>query len=58
MAIRADFVGFGRGSGAKISVTDGGTAIKFSQGGPVAWQEWFAEQGGWTKALQAVGMSE
>ena len=57
-AIRADFVGYGRGSGAKTEVKDGGTALRFSPRGLVAWQEWFAEQEGWKKAVEAVGLSE
>ena len=58
IAIRADFVGYGRGSGAHTTVNDGATAVRFSQGGLVTWQEWFAEQNGWKKALEAVGLSE
>jgi ketosteroid isomerase-like protein len=54
IAVRADFVGHGRGSGAKTTVNDGGTAVKLSARGLVVWQEWFAEQGGWDKALEAV----
>ena len=57
-AVRADFVGYGRSSGVKTAVNDGGTALKLSDRGRVVWQEWFAEQGGWTKALEAVGLSE
>jgi hypothetical protein len=58
LAVRADFVGYGRGSGVKTSVSDAGTAIRLSRRGLVAWQEWFPEQGGWSKALHAVGLSE
>jgi ketosteroid isomerase-like protein len=58
IAVRTDFVGYGRGSGAETTVTDGGTAIRLSDRGQATWQEWFAEQGGWTKALKAVGLSE
>lgn len=58
IAVRADFVGYGRGSGAQTTVSDGATAIRISQGGLVTWQEWFAEQNGWKKALEAVGLSE
>ena len=58
IAIRTDFVGYGRGSGAETTVRDGGTAIRLSQSGQVAWQEWFVEHGGWKKALHAVGLSE
>ncbi len=58
IAVRADFVGYGRGSGAQTTVPDGGTAARLSQAGQITWQEWFAEQGGWNKALKAVGLSE
>src|SRR4051812_10353010 len=58
LAVRADFTGHGRGSGAKTTVSDGGTAVKLSDGGSVLWQEWFAEQDGWTRALEAVGLRE
>ena len=56
IAVRGDFVGYGRSSGVQTAVKDGGTAIKFSARGLVAWQEWFAEQDGWTKALEAAGL--
>lgn len=58
IAVRADFVGYGRGSGAETTVVNGGTAVRLSHRGQVIWQEWFAEQNGWTKALEAVGLSE
>jgi ketosteroid isomerase-like protein len=56
LAVRADFAAYGRGSGAKTTVKDGGTAVKLSDGGSVLWQEWFAEQDGWTRALDAMGL--
>ena len=37
---------------------DAGTAVKLSPRGLVAKQEWFVEPGGWTKALDAAGLSE
>jgi hypothetical protein len=58
IAIRADFTAFGRASGAKTAVTDGGTAIRYSHRGLATWQEWFADQGGWTAALAAVDLSD
>ena len=58
LAVRADFVGYGRGSRARTVVDDGGTSVKLSARGSVAWQEWFAEQGGWKQALEAVGLRE
>ena len=58
IAVRADFVGYGRSSGVETAVNDGGTAVMLSDRGRVAWQEWFAEQDGWTKALEAVGLRE
>ena len=57
MAVGADFVGYGRGSGVKTEVTAGGTAVRFSPRGLVAWQEWFVEDG-WKRALAAAGLSE
>jgi hypothetical protein len=56
LAIRGDFTGYGRASGVETSVKDGGTALKYSPRGLIAWQEWFAETGGWSKALEAVGL--
>ena len=58
VAIRGDFVGYGRGSGAETTILSGGTAVKFSDRGLIVWQEWFVEQDGWTKALEAVGLRE
>jgi hypothetical protein len=58
VAIRANFLGVGRGSGVETSITDAGTAIRFSDRGTATWQEWFVEQGGWQKTLEAVGLSE
>jgi ketosteroid isomerase-like protein len=58
LAVRGDFVGYGRGSGVKTTLKEGGTAVKLSARGLILWQEWFAEQGGWKKALEAVGLRE
>jgi ketosteroid isomerase-like protein len=58
LAVRTDFVGRGRGSGVETAVNDGGTAVKLSARGRVVWQEWFTDQQGWKKALEAVGLSE
>ena len=52
------FEGYGRSSGVKTALTGGGTAVKLSHRGLIAWQEWFVEQDGWTKALEAVGLRE
>jgi ketosteroid isomerase-like protein len=49
LAVRADFVGHGRGSGAKTELRGGGTAARLSSRGRVVWQEWFVEQDGWMK---------
>jgi hypothetical protein len=57
LALRADFTGYGRASGAKTEITGGATAIRLSARGLVEWQEWFAEQDGWREALAAVGLS-
>ena len=58
LAIRGDFRGYGRSSGAETEVINGGTAIKLSERGLIAWQEWFVEQDGWKRALETVGLSE
>ncbi len=58
MALRGDFVGYGRSSGVKTTLSDGGAAVKLSARGLVLWQEWFAEQGGWKKALEAAGLKD
>jgi hypothetical protein len=57
LAVRGDFVGYGRSSGVKTVLNDGGTAVKLSTRGLVTWQEWFVENG-WDRALEAVGLSE
>jgi hypothetical protein len=56
LAIRADFLGVGRGSGAETTIQDAGTAFRFSARGLATWQEWFVEQNGWHKALEAAGL--
>lgn len=58
IAVRADFVGYGRSSGVQTAITNGGTAVRFSPRGLVVWQEWFADQDAWTQALKAAGLSE
>ena len=58
IAIRADFVGLGRGSGVQTTMDDAGTAMRFSARGAITWQEWFVEPNGWPKALEAAGLSE
>jgi ketosteroid isomerase-like protein len=58
IAVRADFVGFGRSSGVRTSIKDGGTAVRLSARGRAVWQEWFVEQDGWKRALEAVGLRE
>jgi hypothetical protein len=58
VAVRGDFLGYGRGSGAETAVPSGGTAAKVSDRGLVIWQEWFVQQNGWQRALEAVGLSE
>jgi hypothetical protein len=58
IAIRGDFVAYGRTSGIKVATPDSGTAMKFSARGLVVWQEWFTEPGGWKNALEAAGLSE
>ena len=56
LAIRADFVGRGRSSGVETTVKNGATAVRLSDRGLVIWQEWYAEQDGWAKALESVGL--
>jgi hypothetical protein len=57
LAVRGDFVGYGRSSGVETSLRNGGTAVRLSERGLVSWQEWFAEQDGWDRALAAVGLA-
>jgi len=40
IVVGGDFVGYGRSSGVKTELTAGGTAVRFSPRGLVAWQEW------------------
>jgi ketosteroid isomerase-like protein len=58
LAVRGDFVGYGRSSGVETAVNDGATAVRFSARGLIVWQEWFVEQDAWQRALAAVGLSE
>jgi ketosteroid isomerase-like protein len=58
LATRMDFVGRGRGSGVQTIVSDAGMAISLSARGRIAWQEFFVEQNGWPKALEAAGLRE
>jgi hypothetical protein len=58
LAIRADFFGVGRGSGVETTLNDAGTAARFSARGTTTWQEWFVEENGWPKALEAAGLEE
>jgi hypothetical protein len=58
LAVRGDFVGYGRGSGVKTELTSGGTVMELSSRGKIARQEWFVEQNGWKQALEAAGLSE
>jgi hypothetical protein len=56
IAIRGDFAGHGRSSGVKTVLNDGGTALRLSPRGLVAWQEWFIEEDAWERAVGAVGL--
>ena len=58
VAIRADFVGRGRSSGAETTLNGVGTIVKPSARGKIARQDWFVESGGWRDALEAVGLSD
>jgi ketosteroid isomerase-like protein len=58
IAIRTDFVAFGRSSGVETAVNNGGTAVRLSARGLATWQGWFVEQDGWRKALEAAGLHE
>jgi predicted ester cyclase len=58
IAVRGDFVGYGRSSGVKTDLSNGGTAVKLSPRGLIVWQEWFVEQDGWMKTLEAAGLYE
>jgi hypothetical protein len=58
LAVRGDFVGYGRGSGVKTELTSGGTVMELSSRGKIARQEWFVEQNGWRRTLEAAGLRE
>ena len=58
VAVRGDFVGYGRGSGVKTELASGGTVMEISSRGKIARQEWFVEQNGWQRTLKAGGLSE
>ena len=58
LAIKGDFVGYGRSSGVKTELTSGGTGMELSSRGKIARQEWFVEQNGWQRVLEAMGLSE
>jgi ketosteroid isomerase-like protein len=58
VAVRGDFVGYGRGSGVKTEVTSGGTAMELSSRGKITRQEWMVEQDAWQQVLEAAGLSE
>ena len=56
LAIRGNFVGYGRGSGVKTELTSGGTAMELSARGKIARQEWMVEQDAWQDVLEAAGL--
>jgi len=58
VAVRADFLGHGRSSGAGTTLNDVGTLATFSDRGKIARQEWFVESGGWRQALEAAGLRD
>ena len=43
---------------AKTELTGGGTVVRLSPRGAVAWQEWFTEPDRLQEALEAVGLAE
>jgi ketosteroid isomerase-like protein len=57
IAVRGDFVGYGRGSGAKTELRAGGTVMELSSRGKIARQEWFVEQNGWQRVLETMSKS-
>ena len=58
VAVRGRLRRLRRGSGVKIELRSGGTVMELSSRGKIARQEWFVEQNGWQRALEAVGLSE
>ena len=58
VAVRGDFVGYGRGSGAKTVLTSGGTLMELSSRGKIVRQEWMVEQDSWQQVLEAGGLRE
>jgi hypothetical protein len=57
-AVRGDFVGYGRDSGAKTELISGGTLMELSSRGKIARQEWFVEQNGWQRVIEAMSLPE
>jgi ketosteroid isomerase-like protein len=58
VAVRGNFVGYGRGSGVKTEVTSGGTAMELSSRGKITRQEWMVEQDAWQQVLEAARLRE
>jgi ketosteroid isomerase-like protein len=58
VAVRADFLGHGRSSGAETTLSDVGTLVKLSGRGRAVRHDWFVEAGGWRDTLEAAGLSE
>jgi ketosteroid isomerase-like protein len=58
IAVRGDFVGYGRGSGVRTELTSGGTSMELSSRGKIARQEWMVEQDAWQRVLEAAGLRE
>jgi ketosteroid isomerase-like protein len=58
LAVRCDLYARGRASGVPTTVKSAGMAYFLSSRGRVAKQNVYMEDGGWTKALEAAGLSE
>jgi ketosteroid isomerase-like protein len=58
VAVKGDFVGYGRDSGAKTELTSGGTLMELSSRGKIARQEWFVEQNGWQRVVEAMDLPD
>jgi hypothetical protein len=58
VVVQLDLTAFGRVSGVEVSVTGAGSVYQLSPRGRIARQDFLIEEGGWQKALEAVGLSE
>jgi hypothetical protein len=58
VVVQLDLTAFGRVSGIEVTVTNAGSVYQLSPRGRIARQDFLIEEGGWQKALEAVGLTE